>query len=354
MSKKIFFFTVVIGTLICLCCFAGVNIYVDPLFHYHGRNEKLQYPLWDERYMNDGIARHFEYDSIVTGTSEVENMKTSLYDSKWGVNSIKVPFSGASYKETADIINKGFEYHPDIKYVFRSMDTSMLLMGKDEVTYDEYPDYLYDNNILNDVHYVLNKDIFFKYTDYVFTFMSLGGNNTEFDVYKNWAGMYEYGPYAVLSGYNRPEYSEDIIILSDEDKKMISENISQNIIDIAVQHPNTQFYLFMPPYNVCNFDQSIRRGEFDRDIDAWEYATSLLVDYENIHLFCFFDKVETTCNLWNYKDLVHYNQEISDEIVDWMFNDEGLLTADNYIDYFNGIRAIYRLIDYDAFCTVSE
>ena len=31
--------------------------------------EVLSYPLVNERYQNNGIARHFDYDSVITGTS---------------------------------------------------------------------------------------------------------------------------------------------------------------------------------------------------------------------------------------------------------------------------------------------
>lgn len=68
----------ILGTLLTLAALAGITIYVDPLFHYHAPLGSLQYPLYDERYMNDGIVRHFDYDAIITGSSMTENFKTSF------------------------------------------------------------------------------------------------------------------------------------------------------------------------------------------------------------------------------------------------------------------------------------
>ena len=60
---------VIAGTLAILGFFAGITAYIDPLFHYHAPLEKYSYPLNDERYQNDGIVKHFEYDAIITGSS---------------------------------------------------------------------------------------------------------------------------------------------------------------------------------------------------------------------------------------------------------------------------------------------
>ena len=34
---------------------------IDPMFHYHAPLKFLSYPLVNERYQNNGIARHFDY-----------------------------------------------------------------------------------------------------------------------------------------------------------------------------------------------------------------------------------------------------------------------------------------------------
>ena len=40
---------------------------MDPYFHYHGPFSSFSYRLYEERYINDGISRHFNYDAIITG-----------------------------------------------------------------------------------------------------------------------------------------------------------------------------------------------------------------------------------------------------------------------------------------------
>ena len=66
-----------VAALIVLALIIALVAGVDPLFHYHAPLDGLAYPLEDERYINDGILRHFDYDAVIAGSSMTENFKTS-------------------------------------------------------------------------------------------------------------------------------------------------------------------------------------------------------------------------------------------------------------------------------------
>ena len=57
-------------TVILMIAVAAVVVFVDPFFHYHAPVEGISYILDNERYQNDGIVRNYEYDCLITGTSE--------------------------------------------------------------------------------------------------------------------------------------------------------------------------------------------------------------------------------------------------------------------------------------------
>jgi hypothetical protein len=348
MKSKTYLIISLIGTLLFLMCFAGITIYIDPLFHYHARVDGIQYPLYDERYMNDGITRNFEYDSVITGTSMTENFKTSIWDGMFGTNSIKIPFSGASYYELNNVLERCFDRNDYIRLVMRGLDMTGLLADKDSMSYEEYPDYLYDDNIFNDVYYVLNKEIFFTFTEYVFTFNRLGGNSTEFDVYKNWNYNYEYSAQKLIEKYSRWDISDSENPLTQEDINMMTENLEQNVIAIVSENPQTQFYFFIPPYSVLYWDEEIRSGNFDRILEAHKLEIELLLPYENVHLFSFIDNTDITYNLNYYIDSLHYNQTISDFMMECMYNNVGLLTENNYQQYIENLRNTYGNFDYDG------
>ena len=336
------------GALLLFLLFGGITWYVDPLFHYHAPNSRFQYPLYDERYMNDGIVRHFSYDAIITGTSMTQNFKTSQMDSLFGTHSIKVPFAGSSVRETADLLDRAYATGRPIRYVLRSMDTSMLPIDKDSMSYDEYPAYLYDDNPFNDVHYLLSKDIYLTYTEYVFTFMRQGGNSTTFDTYANWSGQYEYNAAKLMAEHVRPKMAEEERRFTEEEAALMRENLEQNVLRIAREHPETQFLLFDPPYSLIWFDNLYRNREIDRIIDLWELEAELLLSCENIHLFSFYDDFDVILDLGSYKDSVHYNQKITDHLLECMARGEHELTKENYMEYFEMLRVYYKSVDYDT------
>lgn len=347
MRKSTYVITTIVATLVLLIAFGSINYYIDPLFHFHAPQEGIEYPLWSERYMNDGITRNFDYDAVITGTSMTENFNASQFDGYFGTQSIKVPFSGGTYREIGDVLRRCFDRNPNIRYVLRSLDTAGLIADKDSFDYEDYPDYLYDNNIFNDTEYLLSKDLYLEFTEYVFEYNRQGGITTNFDTYKNWAGLYDYNVDSLIENYERFETASPIVGLTDEDRIMLTENLEQNVISLVKEHPETQFYLFDPPYSLIFFDQSYGRGEINRYIDAWEVEADLLLQYDNVHFFSFYDDFETVVNLGNYRDSIHYNQAVTNHIIDCMATGEHQLTKDNKDAYFTLIRTYYNGLNYD-------
>ena len=73
MNAKKWFRIMLIMLMGLLTATIAVTVYVDPYFHYHAPNPGINYRLYEERYINDGIGRNFSYNAIITGTSMVQN-----------------------------------------------------------------------------------------------------------------------------------------------------------------------------------------------------------------------------------------------------------------------------------------
>ena len=141
---------------------SSVIIYIDPCFHYHLPVDNFEYFLDSkmERYINDGITQHFEYNGIITGTSIAANFKASEADEIFNTKFIKVPYSGGRYKEINDNLKRAYEAKKNIRYIIRALDIEYMTNSKN--SYDSartYPLYMYNDNIFDDVNYILNKSI---------------------------------------------------------------------------------------------------------------------------------------------------------------------------------------------------
>ena len=341
----------IVSVLTLLLIMGGSVAAVDPYFHYHRPLKDLSYRIYDERYQNDGILRHFAYDAVITGTSMTENFRTSELDQLFQVHAVKVPFAGASYKEINDRLKTAFQRDEPVRMVVRGLDCSMLLDAPDEMNYDDsiYPEYLYDDRLFNDVNYLLNKEVFLDMIRNVFLYTGSGEETTDFDSYANWNGAMKFGKEAVdLTYTRREERAEEKIPFTGRDRKNVRENITQNVIDLASKNPDTEFYLFFTPYSIYYWDAIDRDGSICQYLEAERYAISLLLQQENIHLFSFFTEFDMICDLNNYKDVQHYSEEINSQILRWMKEGKHELTPENYEAYCAEMRAFYLNYDYDA------
>ncbi len=322
-------------------------IIIDPFFHYHKPLPGLSYYLSDERYQNDGIVRHFEYDAIISGSSEAQNIRATDINRLFNVNSIKTCFAGGTFNEVNRIITTAVSSNPNIKYVFRSFDTSLVNYDKDEDAYKDTPGYLYDKNPFNDYKYIFNKEVILKGA-YALARSFAKVPPTSFDEYSSFYHLHEFGKEATLRTYVRPDITGEHYELSDIDKKRITENVEKNVVSLAKEHPEIEFYYFIPPYSVCVYDAAKRIGQVDQIVDTEILSYELVMNCPNIKVFSFNDITEISTDLNNYMDSLHYGENILQFIINSMAEGKYLLTKDNYLERFEFEREFYNNFDYDA------
>ncbi|MDO4803747.1 MAG: hypothetical protein Q4A32_02885 [Lachnospiraceae bacterium] len=338
----------------------GLIIGVDPFFHYHKPLAQLFYRLHVERYQNDGIVRNFDYDSIIVGASMVDTYKTSLMDSLFGGKSVKIPLSAGSFYETNNHLLRAYKTH-DVKNVVRSLEFQMIIQEPDFLREDlgdiTYPLYLYNDNPFDDVEYVLNKDVLFEEVMVMLKKYRDGeeGGITSFDRYANY--MYysstEFSREACLEGRKSFKEPSKMAELSEDDRKLIWQNVTENLVSVAREHPETTFYYFIPPWSVVHWGDEYASGKLKRTLDAERIMVSMLLECDNIHLFSFNMWTDVTENLDLYKDPVHCTGSVHDEILQKMHDDDPAfrLTRENYEEFLNNEMEFYMNYDYNSIFT---
>lgn len=342
-------------TALILGMISTVIIYVDPYFHYHKpHTDKFYYKLYDQRNINDGIERHFDYDAMITGSSMTENFRTSELDRLFGTNSIKVSFSGASMYEINNNIAVAIENNPKLRMVVRCIDTMMYFDEKDRMRTDlgVYPDYLYDDNYFNDVNYLFNRELLFTQISQM-VLENIKGTRApgidSFDVYSNWYEEFEFGPDVLY-----PDKEIDLsrkgerVHISDEEARNVIENIEANVCSLARENPDIQFYYYLPPYSAAWWQQLNESGEIYKYLEAERLVIEQILGCENIKLFSMSTNTDVTANLNNYDDKLHYGPWINSLILIWMSEDKFLLTEENYESYLADMEKIYTEFDYNS------
>ncbi|RKM59553.1 hypothetical protein D6856_10070 [Butyrivibrio sp. XB500-5] len=354
MRAKLWLISWIIIVVSALSVFAYWCYKIDPYFHYHKPElNSYFYTLNNQRSQNDGIIKHFEYNALVSGTSMAENFRTSEVDEIFECNSIKVAYSGGSYKEINDNIKNALKVNPNLRIIIRSLDMGKFFSTVDEMRTDlgKYPTYLYDNNVFNDVEYLLNRDILFNRVYQ----MTLDNDKegfepgiTTFDNYSRWQDSYVFGINTVAPDGVAVNKTVEDEHLSNGEKALIKENIVTNVTNVADEYPDVDFYYFYTPYSAVWWCEQYNEGRLFKQLEAERYITELILPHKNIHLFSFNNRTDLTTDLNNYKDENHYGTWINSLMLRWMHDGKYLLTEENYEDYLRKEYDFYTTFDYTS------
>ncbi len=339
------------AVFVILLTLGAFNAYVDPYFHYHKPIKGINYILEDQRFINDGIVKNFDYNAVIAGSSMTENFKPSELNALFKVSAIKVPFSGGSFREVNELLEAAIKHNSNIKMIVRGLDYNRLFNTVDARDYDEYPEYLYDDKILNDVNYLFNIDATMVALQNVIGKDSSGSINMDFDAYSNWENYYAFGKTAVDAQYARNTVvrAEAQAHVTEEEFAIIDANIDENVIRLAKENPGIEFYYYFTPYSIAYIDFYKLEGKLEKQFEAEKYIIEKLLSYENIHLFSFFLEHDVIENPDLYRDVAHHSEKVNSMILEWMKEGHDLLTKDNYLEYCEEERNYYRNFDYEKY-----
>lgn len=235
--------------------------------------------------------------------------------------------------------------------IIRSVDRSFYYSNAEKMRYDDsyYPKYLTNDNVFDDVAYLLNKGIFFNDTlDILAGYHKEKGKITSFDEAFNWNDKAKFGKKYVLKGYKRSENKASTVLPAEDELSAFQKNINLNLVETVKTNPQIQFYYFLTPYSVVYWDSVVRGGTLERVLIGEKMVIESLVPYENMHLISVSDDLSITSNLDNYSDMAHFSEEINAYILQCMSEDKHRLTKDNYQEYLIRMRQIYSTFDYDS------
>lgn len=335
-KKLMILFGIISGFALLLV--AALVVYVDPFFHYHKPLEGFPYQVDNQLSQNPGMARNMEYDSVILGSSMTVNFQTTWFRELMGLNAIKLSYSGAFPKDQSNIMDIIFDHEEDktVKKVFLGVDVITYTGGVDEVKYP-IPEYLYDKKLLNDVQYVLNKDVLLNYilrpiADPEPTDLS--------NVYASWWTEEYYSEEWVLHNYESPQQVDEAL-----DPQVFVEaterNLSRNICPYIEENPETEFVVFFPPYSILFWNDVQRENHLDATMETYRYISNRLNEYENVTVYFFLDREEIICDLNNYADYSHYHPRYNRFMAECFANGDCLVakegqsgkTIDEYLEH---------------------
>lgn len=316
----------VAGTLLMLS--AALVAVFDPFYHYHRPLAQLglRAVQTEKEYQVPGALRHFDYNAVLAGSSVVENNDNAWFDQAFGAKTIKAVRSYGGVADLCWYLDLAFASHNLVDKVFFNLDPAALIAAP-ETTFDAAgaPWYLYNENPFDDVKYLFNKTVLLEKIPYMIA-QSRSGYDENLSY--NWAEGKDFSQSGALSQYYRRRDTSQM-----KPVETYAEETRGNIALLVAeveQHPDTQFYFFLPPYSALWWDDAIRAGE--RDACLWSEAQVIaaLLPYENVKVYDFQAEEGIVANLDNYMDTVHFKPEINKVIVDALASDQDRVTIEDY------------------------
>lgn len=322
-------------------------VYIDPFFQYHEPLEEFPYVVDNQINQNPGMAKNMEYDSVILGSSMTVNFNTDWFSELMGLNTIKLSYSGAFPKDQANIMDIIFQSGKDISAVFLGIDIITYSGGVEETKYP-IPEYLYDFNIWNDIPYLLNKDVLLQY---ILRPLADPDKTDLATVYKSWWTDDYYNIQWVMHNYTPPEAVEEE---ADPESYIqnIEANLDANICPYIENNPNTQFYIFYPPYSILFWNDVLTENHMEATMREYEYICERLLEYENVKLFFFPNQEWIICDLNNYADYSHYHPDINRYMTECFADGECRITSENLAEELDKMKEIVDNYDFQTLFSV--
>ncbi len=324
-----------------LALFIISMLFLDPMFHYHQPFSSLSISIDDGRYQNAGIAKYFDFDNLLLGTSVSANFSAAQFDDLFGGTTVKLICLDGFFSDFTAALDIALANH-HVDKIFWGIDSNILARAEDEKTV-ELPLYLYNETIWDDSAYILNKDIFFEDA----LPMLMGENQSldqAIDTSFYWGEDLEWSQSKALRSYARPQVQNPV---AENYFLSAAQANLQRIIPYITAYPETEFYFYLAPYSILYWDQTIRNGELEAVLAMHRLVLQTLCQYENAHVYYFMNNLEIIGHLDNYTDSIHYSPQINCYLAEQMSVSPGL-TAEDIEDALSIIEAYAVSYDYQA------
>ena len=305
-AKRWAFFSLIVCVIGLIICGAAVYI-VDPFEIYR---ESSILPLYDqESYNNPGIVKNYAYDAVILGTSMVEMSNPSVIDECFGVSSVKLPMRGSHTAQMGWQLSHVLKYKPDLKLAILAVDAYSLVGDPDDRT--EIVDYLWNDNLLDDVKYLLNFDVLTVRVPKVLKNIGKPLDSKRDDMYK-WTDV-EFTAQKVFDtvawNANAEMKPADYMI------EKSTENIEKNLEAIIKAYPDTTFKIYMPPYSAGYWYHVREVGLSEQQFRNRALVCEMLLKYPNVEIYDYSSRIDWITQLDEYFDYSHHSEKLSDMVM---------------------------------------
>lgn len=309
-----------------------------------------------------------EVDSIILGTSMLENTSAREAERLLGGTFANISISGSSFYERSIVLEYLLETGK-IKTVIYSLDgSSYLSLVKEHHSYktNDFA-YLYNKNPIDNVLAYRDFKIFRCFIkpvmrqgkcmqdDFLYNhpteWASTPDENIRFGGIEKWfAAKNNAQIITALSNISKAAKTiEEQASLNEVevDTDATIQYIEENLMRYVRSHPEVQFHLIFPPYSRITFAQWYQPHQptyAERHKSAIRYLANQAKNIKNLHVYGF-ENMDFLDDIANYKDTSHYHPSFNSMMLEAIRNNRHTITSANVDLYIK--TAEKKAMDFD-------
>ncbi|MBY9081603.1 copper amine oxidase N-terminal domain-containing protein [Paenibacillus sp. HN-1] len=299
---------------------ALITAVIDPLQFYHRPSWYVPLLSEQERYQNPGLALHYDYDTIIIGTSMTENFLPSETGQALGGTVLKLSMEGSTvdehYKMAALALRTG-----KVKQVLWGLDYFSLKLSSGADS--DFPDYLYDGKLWTDYRYWFNYSVYKQFGSSLKAMLA-GESGPDLEHLNNWDSKVTYGRELVAKSFLKAGETEQYFGLNEENVDELKEHFNTYILPLVKDYPDVKFMFYYPPYSIMRqtawYAGNPERFANQLIMRKWMYEQ--FKTYSNVRLYDFQTAQDWTFNLDLYKDLSHHSGKLNQSIAEAIGRDD--------------------------------
>lgn len=367
--KKWVILTLFICAFILIPLCALLYVY-DPLMFYHKPYFRKETFSKDMRVQAKAIIDSYDFNSLIIGTSMLENTSAKEADIKLKDKWVNLSLSGSYANERAVILNYIFK-KKEIKNIIYSLD--VFLADKIVNTSSFEKIYSTDNTdffaplgiyinlrkpkfMLCALTYSTKEKCVGKEQDIGKLLSWIGECSQYFGGFENWKKYYQKENYLKIKTQildSKNDFNPPKNIDIEKNKAILQEYL----LSFISKNKDTNFYLVIPTYSRLNYriDNDKQYFYFNKGFSLFSKYRALIKwlvletsKYPNVKIYGF-DDLNYADNIANYKDPQHYNTNMNSMQLDAIKNDTHILTPKNVDKYFQTMEEKIRAFDLKPF-----
>lgn len=302
-----------IALVACFACFiaavAAIDFAVDPFQQYRK-------PTWYEprfyrtlqRHIDPGMAKHYDYDTVITGSSMMENYSNAEAGQILGGTAINLAMGAATAYELRHLLDTILAAGKARHVVFDLNFNAFAGSPTAQVVPEPLPLYLYDDARWNDGRYLLQAQTLLRSAEILF---GAGARHARpADHPWAWSDEYAFSKQSVLRGLDLGNINRDFR----QGPRMLEgmrASFEANLLPLFRAHPEVRFSLVYPPYSALVWKDFAQREQVEVSLAFKRYVFDAVKSLPNVALYDFQSRRDWVTNLDNYKDIYHFSPAIS-------------------------------------------